>query len=191
MVVAVKEVPQLLDAVAAGDTQAAEHLLPLVYAELKRIAHQMMAQEPPGHTLQTTALVHEAWLRLTEGRAQPWQSRAHFIGAATEAMRRILVERARRKLRQKHGGEHERVDAEEIEIATGASDEHLLTIHDALDHFAQVEPRQAALVKLRFFGGLEVEEAAGVLGISKATAARDWTAARAWLERELKSQRSG
>jgi RNA polymerase sigma factor (TIGR02999 family) len=185
------EVPQLLAAVAAGDTQAAEHLLPLVYAELKRIAHQMMLREPPGHTLQTTALVHEAWLRLTQGREQPWQSRAHFIGAATEAMRRILVERARRKLRQKHGGEHERLAADEVDIAIDTPDEELLAVHDALDAFAKVQPRQAALVKLRFFGGLEVEEAANVLGISKATAARDWTAARTWLEREITARRNG
>jgi len=184
------EVPQLLNAVAAGDTQAAERLLPLVYPELRRLAHQMMAHEPPG-TLQTTALVHEAWLRLTDGRDQRWQSRAHFIAAAVQAMRRVLVDRARRRRRSKHGGGQQRVDVQEIEIAISTPDEDLLALDDALEKLAQLDPRKAALVELRFFAELEVEAAAKVLGISAATAARDWQHARAWLLREIKAQRSG
>jgi RNA polymerase sigma factor (TIGR02999 family) len=187
-----KKVPELLDAVAVGDTQAAERLLPLVYAELKRIAHQMMAQEPPGQTLQTTALVHEAWLRLTDAKnPQPWQSRAHFIAAAAEAMRRILIDRARRKLRQKHGGGQARLDAAEVDIAIETPPEELLAVNDALEKLAQREPRQAELVKMKYFARLTVEEAAQVLGISKTTAARDWEQARAWLQREIEAQRRG
>ena len=158
-------------------------MLPLVYAELRQMARVKMAGEQPGHTLQATALVHEAWLRLGE---QSFENRAHFFGAAAEAMRRILVERARRKQRAKRGGGVEHVDVDEIEIAAPvANEDELLAIHDALDRLAAHDARKAELVKLRYFAGLSFEETAEVLGISVPTAHRAWAYARAWLHQEI------
>ena len=176
-------VTDLLDSIQDRDAQAPERLLPLVYAELRQLARAKMAREQPRHTLQPTALVHEAWLRLGE---QPFENRAHFFGAAAEAMRRILIERARRKLAAKHGAGAEHVDADEIEIAAPtAKDDELLAVHEALDALAAYDARKAELVKLRYFVGLTIDEAADVLGISAPTAKRDWTYARAWLFRAI------
>ena len=165
----------------SGEPQAADKLLPLVYDELRRVAAAQLAQERPGQTLQATALVHEAYLRLVGGGDSSWENRRHFFAAAAEAMRRILVERARRKKRVRHGGGHCRVDldADEMPIEIPAVD--LLALDEALDRWAAEDPQKAELVKLRFFAGLGEQEAAEVLGISRATAARHWAYARAWL----------
>lgn len=179
------DVTQLLTAIEQGDAKATDDLLPLVYRELRRIAAHKMAGEPAGHTLQATALVHEAWLKLVDSPAQSWQNRAHFFGAAAEAMRRILIARARRKQTQRRGAGAEHLDTDEIEIASPAPDDQLLALNEALDRFAALEPQQAELVKLRYFVGLKIEEAAEVLGISKATATRWWAYARAWLFDEI------
>ena len=180
------DVTRLLAAIQHGDARAGEELLPLVYAELRQLARAKMAREQPGHTLQPTALVHEAWLRLGE---QSFENRAHFFGAAAEAMRRILIERARRKLAAKHGAGAEHVDADEIEIAAPSKDDELLAVHEALDALAAHDARKAELVKLRYFAGLSIDEAAEVLGISAPTAKRDWTYSRAWLFREIGRRR--
>ena len=180
------EATHILDAIEQGDARAAEELLPLVYDELRRLAAARMAQERPGQTLQPTSLVHEAWLRLAGGGNRRWESRAHFFAAAAEAMRRILIESARRKLAQRRGGGQHRVDIQEIQIAAPLSkDDELLELHEALEHFAAQDPRKAELVKLRYFVGLTIEEAAEVLGISAPTAKRWWSYARAWLYREI------
>ncbi len=177
------DVTRLLEAMQNGNGRAGEELLPLVYAELRQLARAKMAREPAGHTLQATALVHEAWLRLGE---QSFENRAHFFGAAAEAMRRILVERARRKLAVKNGAGAEHVDADEVEIAAPAGkDDEVVAVHEALDALARHDERKAELVKLRYFAGLTIEEAAEVLGVSAPTAKRDWTYARAWLFREI------
>ena len=173
----------LLGAIQRGEPDAAGALLAQVYAELRQLARAKMAREQPGHTLQPTALVHEAWLRLGD---QPFANRAHFFSAAAEAMRRILIDRARRKLAAKHGANAEHVDADEIEIAAPTpKDDELLAVHEALDALAAHDARKAELVKLRYFAGLTIEEAADVLGISAPTAKRDWTYARAWLFRKI------
>lgn len=182
------EVTRTLTAIEQGDTAASEDLLPLVYHELRRIAAHKMASEPAGHTLQPTALVHEAWLKLVDSPARSWQNRAHFFGAAAEAMRRILIDRARRKRRQRRGSGAEHVDADEIDIASPAPDDKLLALNEALDRFAALEPQQAELVKLRYFVGLKIDEASKVLGISEATAKRWWVYARAWLYHEIQNQ---
>jgi RNA polymerase sigma factor (TIGR02999 family) len=181
------DVTQLLNAIDAGDPKAADQLLPLVYEELRKLAAAKMAREQPGQTLQPTALVHEAWLRLGGSEAPSFQNRAHFFGAAAEAMRRILVDRARRRLRQRHGGGQERVDIDEVQIAAPTDDdEDLLAMHDALDRFAAVDPEKAEFVKLRYFVGLSLEEAASALGVSLTTAKRWWQYARAWLKVEMR-----
>lgn len=168
---------------------SAEDLLPLVYAELRQLAAAKMAREQPGMTLQPTALVHEAWLRLTGGGAEArvgrWESRAHFFGAAAEAMRRILIDRARSKQACRHGGGLERAQLDELEIPERAGDEVLLGVSDALAALEREDPKSAELVKLRFFSGLGVEEAALALGISERTARRSWRFARAWLRDAL------
>jgi RNA polymerase sigma factor (TIGR02999 family) len=187
------EITLLLQQIGQGDKIAADQLLAAVYEELRRLAAAKMARESAGHTLQPTALVHEAWLRLG-GEDQPaWANRAHFFGAAAEAMRRILIENARRKRAIRHGGELEKVSAS----ATGfdfaspeADDEELLLINDALDALTAHDPRKAELVKQKYFIGLTLEEAADVLGISHRTAKRDWAYARAWLFNEVKRLRS-
>ena len=181
-------VTQILDEISGGDPQAAEKLLPVVYEELRRLAAAKMAQESPGQTLQATALVHEAWLRLTGGEETAWNSRGHFFGAAAEAMRRILLERARKKSRVRHGGELHRVDLEQVTIATQDSDDVIVAIHEALEKLAAESPQKAEIVKLRYFGGLEHAEIAEVLGVSEPTVRRHWAYARSWLYAELKSQ---
>ena len=176
------EVTRILSTMQRGETQAAEQLLPLVYDELRRLAAQRLAREKPGQTLQATALVHEAYLRLVDtGTAQNWDSRGHFFAAAAEAMRRILVENARRKSREKHGGGHRRADADLDALGADRSPREILALHEALDAFACHDPQKAKLVELRFFGGLTLEQAAECLGISLSTADRAWRYARAWL----------
>jgi len=177
----------ILQRVGRGEELPADRLLPLVYGELRKVAGAKMARESAGQTLQPTALVHEAWLRLG-GDAQPaWQNRAHFFSAAAEAMRRILIESARRRRAVRHGGGLEKVssDAAALDIAAPAADEELLLLHEALDALAAHEPRKAELVKMNYFIGLSLEESAQVLGISTRTAERDWAYSRAWLFNEI------
>jgi RNA polymerase sigma factor (TIGR02999 family) len=180
------EVTQLLEAIESGDPRAAEDLLPLVYEELRKLAAAKLAQERPGQTLQPTALVHEAWLRLS-GSDQEWSGRGHFFGAAAESMRRILIDRARRRNRERHGAGLQRVNLDSVDLATRTDDETLLRLNDALESLAAESPDKAALVKLRYFGGLSLSEAAAAQGISLATAKRHWAYARAWLLCELRS----
>jgi len=180
------QVTQILEAVGAGDAQAAEELLPLVYEELRRLAASKMAGEAPGQTLQPTALVHEAWLRLIRLDDQRFQNRPHFFAAAAEAMRRILIDRARRKSARRHGGGLERVDLDHIDVPEEATDDLLLLVNTALESLAREDTRAAALVKLRFFAGLSAEQAALALGVTDRTARRDWRFARAWLFDALK-----
>lgn len=180
------DVTQILSAIEQGDGQAAEQLLPLVYEELRKLAAARLAHEKPGQTLQATALVHEAYVRLVDvERAQQWDSRGHFFVAAAEAMRRILVDRARRRKCSKHGGDHQRVDLEEVCTLHDSPSERLLCLNEALQKLAAEDPDKAELVKLRYFAGLTVAEAADVLGISRATAARYWTYAKTWLYCEM------
>ena len=175
------EVTRILESSAQGDPKAAEQLLPLVYEELRKLAMHKMAQEAPGHTLQPTALVHEAWLRLLKTDKPNWNGRAHFFAAAAEAMRRILVENARRKQAVRHGGGQARLDIEQVEIAIPVKDDELLALNDALEDYTRQDQRKAELVKLRYFVGLTTEEAAQVLNISVPTADRWWNYSRAWL----------
>jgi RNA polymerase sigma factor (TIGR02999 family) len=184
----VSDVTRLLGAIDHGDSKAAEELLPLVYEELRRLAAARMAQESPGHTLQATALVHEAWLRLVGSSETNWNSRGHFFGAAAEAMRRILLERARKKNRVRHGGQLQRVDFEQVTVASQDSDDVVIAIHDALEKLAAESPAKAEIVKLRYFAGMEHAEIAEVLGVSEPTVRRHWAYARSWLYAELKSQ---
>jgi RNA polymerase sigma factor (TIGR02999 family) len=180
------DVTQILNAIEEGDPHAAEQLLPLVYEELRKLAAQKMAQEKPGQTLQATALVHEAYLRLVGGDAAPrWDSRGHFFAAAAEAMRRILVEQARRKGRLKRGRGQQRVDFADVELSIQQPGDDLLALDEALTTFAQQHPEKAQVVKLRYFAGFTIAQAAQALGISPTTADRYWTFARAWLFREL------
>jgi RNA polymerase sigma factor (TIGR02999 family) len=182
------EVTRILDALQQGDAQAAAQLLPLVYDELRRLAAQRLTHEKPGQTLEATALVHEAYLRLVgKGDAPHWDGRGHFFAAAAEAMRRILVERARHKQTQKAGGGHRRVDLADVEPAAPESDEELLALDEALEKLAARDPRKAELVKLRFFAGLTNEQAARALGISASTADNDWAYARAWLRLAMRA----
>jgi RNA polymerase sigma factor (TIGR02999 family) len=179
------DVTQMLAAIERGDHHVAEELLPLVYQELRNLAAGRMANEAAGHTLQPTALVHEAWLRLVGSEQRTWQNRAHFFGAAAEAMRRILIESARRKKAQRRGGGQQPLDIQEIDPPILGPSEDLLAINDALEKFAAVEPQKAELVKLRYFVGLNFEECAEISGISVQTAKRWWAYARAWLFAEL------
>jgi RNA polymerase sigma factor (TIGR02999 family) len=179
------ELTVILERLEQGDPQAAGELLPLVYEELRKLAAQKMAHERPGQTLQATALVHEAWLRLGGDDQPEWRNRAHFFAAAAEAMRRILIDNARRKQCLRHGGGVERVGMEGLDLAANMDDGQLLALSDALERFAVHDARKAELVKLRFFAGLTHEQAARVLGISEPTAKRDWAYARAWLFREM------
>jgi RNA polymerase sigma factor (TIGR02999 family) len=175
-----------LSAVQQGDPQAAEQLLPLLYDELRRLAAQKMARESPGQTLEATALVHEAYLRLVgDKHPQLWNSRGHFFGAAAEAMRRILVERARHKQTLRAGGEHHRVELVDIALASSGPDLDLIALSEALDKLAKLDSRMAELVKLRFFAGLTIESAAEVLGVSSSTANNDWVYARSGLGVEM------
>jgi RNA polymerase sigma factor (TIGR02999 family) len=183
----VSDVTRILQAAQQGDPTAAEQLLPLVYEELRRLAARKMLQESPGQTLQPTALVHEAWLRLAGEGDRKWDGRAHFFGAAAEAMRRILIDRARRKRAIRHGGGQQRVEFSEVELADGEKEDQLLAINEALDKLAARDKVEAELVKLRYFAGLTHEEAAEILGIPSRTAKRYWTHARAWLFHEIKT----
>jgi RNA polymerase sigma factor (TIGR02999 family) len=183
----VSDVTHILTAIERGDAQAADKLLPLVYEELRKLAAHRMANEAAGQTLQPTALVHEAWMRLVGTENPRFENRAHFFGAAAEAMRRILIENARRKRAMRHGGGQRRVDLEQADIAAGSSDDQLLAVSEALDKLAAQSKLEAELVKLRYFVGMTLEEAATVLGVSPRTADNYWAHARAWLFRELKS----
>jgi RNA polymerase sigma factor (TIGR02999 family) len=182
-----KEVTRILDAIQRGDSKAADALLPLVYDELRRLAAQRMAGEAPGQTLQATALVHEAWLRLGGDDQPGWQNRAHFFAAAAEAMRRILIDKARHKNYLRHGGGAERVNLDGLDLAASVDDEQLLALNEALDHLAAHDATKAQVVKLRFFAGLTNEQVARVLGVSEPTVKRHWAYARAWLFREMNS----
>ncbi|MFL5341706.1 MAG: ECF-type sigma factor [Gemmataceae bacterium] len=180
------DLTQILSAIQQGDPHAAEQLLPLVYDELRKLAAQRLAQEKPGQTLQATALVHEAYLRLVGADPQrPWEGRGHFFAAAAEAIRRILIERARRKLRRKHGGERQRVDFDEALSLADAATPDLLALDEVLTRFEAADPEAAQVVKLRFFAGLTMPEVAEALGISLRQAERNWTYAKTWLHREL------
>jgi len=178
-------ITRLLEAVGAGEQPAAEELLPLVYDELRRLAAAKMAKEAPGQTLQPTALVHEAWLRLIGVEEAHFQNRGHFFAAAAEAMRRILVERARRKQRVRHGGALERVNANEVDLATDVPDDKLLQVHEVLDELEQEDRLQAQVVKLRFFVGLNTGEVARALGMSERTVRYRWAHAKAWLYQHI------
>jgi RNA polymerase sigma factor (TIGR02999 family) len=180
------EVTRILSTIEQGEPHAAEQLLPLVYDELRKLAAQKLAQEAPGQTLEATALVHEAYLRLVDvEKAQHWDSRGHFFAAAAEAMRRILVEKARRQRRQKHGGGRPRVTIELANFVSPLPDEDLLALDEAMTRLAAADSVRARLVELRFYAGLSNEQAAQILGISGATAKRYWRYARAWLHREV------
>lgn len=180
------EVTRILESIEQGDPKAVEELLPIVYDELRRVAANKMAHEPPGQTLQATALVHEAWLKLAGSTGQKWQNRRHFFAAAAEAMRRILIDRARSRNRSRHGRGLRRVDLTEVDVAATASDEQLLAVDEALGRLAREAPERARLVQLRYFVGMSIPEAAEALGISESTAKRNWNYARLWLFRELK-----
>ena len=183
------DVTQLLDAIEHGDAHAAEQLLPLVYDELRRLAAAKMAKEPPGQTLQATALVHEAWLRLAGNQQQRWDSRRHFFAAAAEAMRRILVEKARRRRRIRHGGGLERVNVDDIAVALPCREDQLIMMDEALAKLELDDPQKAAVVKLRYFVGMTSEETAETLGLSIATVDRYWSFAKAWLFKEIQQAR--
>jgi len=181
---------QTLAALRSGEAKAAAQLLPLVYEELRKLAAAKMASENPGQTLQATALVHEAWLRLSGKEDRNWNDRTHFFAAAAEAMRRILVDNARRKRALRHGGGQQAVELPEIAVASAPKDDQLLAVSEALDKLAAADPQKAELVKLRYFVGLTIEEAAQVLGISERTAKRQWAYARAWLAGEIRAQQN-
>lgn len=185
------DLTRILQAMESGEAQAAEKLLPLVYEELRKLAAAKMAHESPNQTLQPTALVHEAWLRLTGDENVKWEGRGHFFGAAAEAMRRILIDNARRKRALRHGGGQQRVDIEEVEIAALAKEDELLAMNEALEKFAAVDREKAELVKLRYFVGLTIEEAAAVLNISTPTAKRWWAYSRAWLYQKIQDGNAG
>jgi RNA polymerase sigma factor (TIGR02999 family) len=183
------DVTQLLNTLGDRRSDAREQLLEVIYRELRAVAGNMMARESPGHTLQATALVHEAWLRLGGGEKAMWKNRAHFFGAAGEAMRRILIDQARRRQAARRGGGMRAESLDEVEIATEAADDEVFAVHEALDQFARSHPRKAELVKLRYFVGMNLEQAAAALEISEPTAKRDWSYARAWLGEEIRPGR--
>ena len=183
------EITRILEAIDEGDAHAAEELLPLVYEELRKLAAHKMAEEKPGQTLQATALVHEAYIRLVDvEKAQRWDSRGHFFAAAAEAMRRILVDRARHKNTLHAGGDLERIDLDQVEPEAANQSLDLLALNDALARLEQCDPRRADLVKLRFFAGLSISAAAEALGISRSTAIADWAYAKGWLRVEISGQ---
>jgi len=185
----VNDVTQILNAAGESEALAANELLSLVYEELRRVAAVKMASEAPGQTLQATALVHEAWLRLSGDEKRRWNDRTHFFATAAETMRRILVDNARRKRAARHGGGQQRVDMPELGSAVVESDEKVLAVDEALEKFAALDPQKAELVKLRYFVGMTLEEAAEALGISERTAKRYWAFARAWLHEEINAQK--
>jgi RNA polymerase sigma factor (TIGR02999 family) len=182
------DVTRILSEIEGGDPKAADELLPIVYEELRKLAAQKMAQEDPGQTLQATALVHEAYIRLVDvEKAQHWNSRGHFFGAAAEAMRRILVDNARRKKREKHGGQLQRIGLEELRVDVNSPPDELLRLDETLGELAKSDAKTAELVRLHCFAGLSIERAANILGISPRTAYRDWAYARAWLFRNIEA----
>jgi RNA polymerase sigma factor (TIGR02999 family) len=182
------EITRILEAIDQGDARAAKELLPLVYDELRRLATRKLSHEKPGQTLQATALVHEAYIRLVGSEDPQWDNRGHFFAAAAEAMQRILVDSARRKRRDRHGGDRVRVDLHEADLATDQSPEVVLALEEALTKLATEDPKLAELVRLRFFAGITMEQAARVQGISLRTAQRHWQYARAWLHSEVHRQ---
>ena len=184
------DVTRILDAIQSGDPKAADELLPLVYDELRRLAAHKMANEPPGQTLQPTALVHEAWLRLASGAEQSWNNRQHFFRAAAEAMRHILVDRARQRNSQRHGGHLQQTELSESNAPATSPDDELLAVHEALEELSRRDPISADLVKLRYFAGLNMDEASQALGIPLRSAERMWTFAKTWLRKEISSSRS-
>ena len=184
-------VTQILNAIEHGDPKAADDLLPLVYEELRKLAASRMAREAPGHTLQPTALVHEAWMRLVGSENPKFDGRAHFFAAAAEAMRRILIDRARRKRTQRRGGGQQRVELEKVDLATQKDDDQLLAVNEALDKLAAQNKVEAELVKLRYFVGMTSAQAAEVLGITEGSAKHYWIHARTWLYQEIKASRNG
>ena len=179
------DVTRILTAIEQGDAQAADELLPLVYEELRRLAAQKMSHEQPGQTLQATALVHEAYIRLVGSEARDWSGRTHFFAAAAEAMRRILIENARRKHRLKHGGYRQKIDLDDACIVIEGPSEDIIALDEALVKLALEDPVKADLVKLRYFAGLTIEQSGGILNISRATADRYWSYSRAWLFDEI------
>lgn len=179
------DVTRILTAIEQGDARAADELLPVVYEELRRLAAAKMSQEPPGHTLQATALVHEAYIRLVGSQDQDWSGRTHFFAAAAEAMRRILIDNARRKLRLKRGGGRQKIGLTDAEPAIEGPSEDLIALDEALVRLAEMDKTKADLVKLRYFAGLTLEQAASVLNLPERTAKRYWAHARAWLHREV------
>lgn len=181
------DVTQVLQAIDCGDPRAADELLPLVYEELRRLARHKMANEKPGHTLQATALVHEAWIRVAGSDRQQWRGREHFFSAAAESMRRILVDAARRKMRVRHGGELDRVDVDVIDLPVAQDDEKCLRVNDYLEQLSVEDPEKAEVVKMRMFAGYSVAEIAAILGCSVKTVQRHWNFAKAWLSREMKA----
>ena len=183
------EVTRILSAIEQGDPKAAEQLLPLVYDELRKLAAQRLAQEKPGQTLEATALVHEAYVRMVDvEKAQQWDGSGHFFAAAAEAMRRILVENARHKGRIKHGGQLDRMEIEIADLPTRMPPEELIALDEALEKIKEEDPIKSKLVTLRYFGGMTIEQAAEVLGISRVTAHRYWTYARAWLHQQISGE---
>ncbi len=179
------EVTRILEAAQKGDPQAADELLPLVYDELRKLAAHKMAQQPPGQTLQATALVHEAWLKLVGSGREHWEGRRHFFSAAAEAMRHILIDRARKRLAIRHGAGQQRLDIDEVEVAAPVEQETVLALNEALDELEKTDPAKAEVVKLRFFIGLSERETAEILGLSERTIERYWSYAQAWLFERL------
>ena len=186
---AMSDVTRMLQAIERGEAQSSAELLPLVYEELRRLAAHKLSRERPGQTLQATSLVHEAWLRLVGAESRKWEGQRHFFAAAAEAMRRILIENARRKQRQKRGGGWERVDVEQIQLAEPLPSNDLVALDEALTELAQRDPPAAELVQLRFFAGLTQQQATNLLGISRRTADRTWAYARAWLFQKIASDK--
>lgn len=184
-------VTQIIEAIGQGDKQASTDLLPLVYKELRQLAARRLAQEAPGQTIQATELVHEAYLRLVGNEPRTWEGRRHFFGAAAEAMRRILIDRARRKRRLKHGGRQERVSLTEVKLPALLPSDDLLALEEALQQLSTVDPEAAELVKLRFFAGLTQTEVAQILGVSRRTADSIWAFAKAWMFRAMRPENRG
>ena len=184
------DVTRILESIQHGDPKAADELLPLVYAELRKLAAYKMANSAAGHTLQPTALVHEVWIRLVGSENPTFENRAHFFAAAAEAMRHLLIDNARRKLARRHGGGLQRVDVENVDIAMPADEDHLLAVNDALDRLSSSNPVQAQVVKLRFFVGMTAAESAEVLGLSERTVKQYWSHAKTWLYHEIQSKKA-
>ena len=183
-----QNITELLVGYGRGDKETLDQLMPIVYDELRRQAARYLRREQAGHTLQTTALIHEAYVRLVDQRNMQWQNRAHFFGIAAQMMRRILVDHARSKKRVKRGGSEIRVSLDDVNVAARGQDLDVVALDEALDRLAQIDEQQSRVVELRFFSGLSVEETAEVMGISKSTVKRDWSMAKAWLHRELSGE---